>query len=316
MRQPSRGTATATPTDASAAAHRSGIALMVAATLAVPFGDAISKYLSSSIAPVEIAFWRFSFQTLFLVLAVGITGRRFRPTVPIGLLALLGALLATVLVSIVTAFSVMPIATAIAIFFIEPLILTVFGVLFLGETAGWRRYLAVLVGLGGALVVIRPNWAAFGWYAVLPLVTAVSFAAYATIVRKIGSRMPVLALQSWVSVFAAALLGALVLALGLEGGGAPSSLEIVAPRLGWLAAYGLISSVTFVMFTEAFRRTPAGVLAPFQYLEILGATAVGFLFFGDFPDLQTWAGTAVILGSGLYVFRREGRRAPAGPDAR
>lgn len=316
MRQPARTPAEATPNGPPPAVDRSGIALMVAATLAVPFGDSIAKYLSSTIAPVEIAFWRFSFQTLFLVLAVGMTGRRFRPTVPIGLLALLGALLATVLVSIVTAFSVMPIATAIAIFFVEPLILTVFGVVFLGETAGWRRYLAVLVGLGGALVVIRPNWAVFGWHAVLPLLTAVSFAAYATIVRKVGSRMPVLALQGWVSGFAAALLGVATLGVAALGSGGPTSLGIRPPEFGLLAAYGLMSSVTFVMFTEAFRRTEAGVLAPFQYVEILGATVVGYLFFGNFPDLQTWLGTAVILGSGLYVFHREGRRAPAGPDAR
>jgi drug/metabolite transporter (DMT)-like permease len=79
--------------------------------------------------------------------------------------------------------------------------------------------------------------------------------------------------------------------------------------------FGLMSALTFLMFTEAFRRTPAGVLAPFQYLEIIGATFVGYVFFNDFPDLVTWIGTAIILGSGLYVFHREGRAAPAPPDA-
>lgn len=316
MPQSARTPDKSAPEPAIPAVDRSGMVLMVAATLMVPFGDAISKFLSASMAPVEIAFWRFCFQAAFLTLAVLLTGGRFRPTVPIGVLALLGALLAIVLVSIITAFSVMPIATVIAIFFVEPLILTVFAVVFLGEAAGWRRYLAIFAGLGGALVVIRPNWSAFGWHAVLPLVTAVSFAAYATIVRRIGPRMPVLALQGWVSLFSAALLGAAALAIVLLEGGAPISPAVRAPQLPLLAVYGLMSSVTFVMFTEAFRRTPAGVLAPFQYLEILGATVVGYIFFGDFPDWQTWLGTAIILGSGLYVFRREGRRAPAGPDAR
>ena len=67
----------------------------------------------------------------------------------------------------------------------------------------------------------------------------------------------------------------------------------------------MFSGLTFFLFAEAFRRTPASTLAPFQYIEIIGATIVGYLVFGDFPDFWTWVGTAIILASGLYVFNRE-----------
>ena len=76
---------------------------------------------------------------------------------------------------------------------------------------------------------------------------------------------------------------------------------------------GMFSGFTFFLFSEAFRRTSASTLAPFQYLEIIGATIIGYVVFGDFPDFWTWVGTAIILASGLYVFqreRRQGRQAP------
>jgi len=83
------------------------------------------------------------------------------------------------------------------------------------------------------------------------------------------------------------------------------------PASDWAAvlAAGFFAAASFVLIAEAFRRAEAGLLAPFQYLEIIGATAAGYLVFGDFPDLWTWVGIAIILASGLYVFRRE--RLPA-----
>lgn len=78
--------------------------------------------------------------------------------------------------------------------------------------------------------------------------------------------------------------------------------------MGPALVHGNALGLHFFLFSEAFRRTPASTLAPFQYIEIIGATIVGYVFFGDFPDLWTWVGTAVILASGLYVFQRERRQ--------
>ena len=283
--------------------------LMILATLIVPGGDIMSKYLASWLSPAEIAFYRFTLQTLFLGLALPLFGVRFAAQ-KLGLLAFGGAMSALTLLLLIGAFAVMPVATAIAIFFVEPLILTVLSVLILGEKAGWRRYLAIAVGMIGALIVIRPNWAAFGWPALFPVLGALCFSLLAISIRKLSPVMSGLAIQFWFSLFASLFLG-----IGLGGaslfGLFVFSLASLDPSVMWLIpAQALLSALTFFMFTEAFRRTEASILAPFQYIEIIGATILGYLVFGDFPDAITWLGTGIILASGLYVFSRERRQAP------
>lgn len=285
---------------------QAGIALMALAMFLVPMGDTMSKFLTGELSPFEIAFWRFGFQVVFLGIAMLAFRQRFRAR-HFGLLALGGVMAAATLASIIGAFTVMPIATAISIFFVEPLVLTVFSAIFLKEKTGWRRYLAVAVGLVGAVIVIRPNWATFGWQAILPLGTAMAFSANMIIVRRLTREMTGLCVQFWISVFAVLVLG---ISLGLAGGAglfAWSAFSVPRWVLGFFPAMGLLSAFTYFLFSEAFRRTPASTLAPFQYLEIIGATAMGYIFFGDFPDAVTWFGTAIILGSGIYVFHRERR---------
>lgn len=288
------------------ATNQSGMALMILAVLIVPAGDVLSKVLAAHLHPIEIAFYRFTVQAVFLGLALPLFRVNLRPR-KLGLLILGGAMSAATLVMLIGAFAVMPVATAIAIFFVEPLILTVLSVLLLGEKAGWRRYLAIAVGMIGALVVIRPNWSTFGWPAIFPLFAALSFAILAVVIRKLSPVMSGLSIQFWFSIAASGLLG-----VGLGGaamlGMFSFSLSTLESGLYWvIPVQGLLSAFTFFLFTEAFRRTEASVLAPFQYGEIIGATVLGYLVFGDFPDGMTWLGTAIILASGLYVFSRERR---------
>ena len=283
--------------------------LMILATLIVPGGDVMSKYLAIWLSPFEIAFYRFALQTLFLGLALPMFGASFEPK-RLGLLAFGGVMSAMTLILLIGAFAVMPVATAIAIFFVEPLILTVLSVLILGETAGWRRYLAIAVGMVGALIVIRPNWTAFGWPALFPVLAAFCFSLLAISIRKLSPVMSGLSIQFWFSVFAGLSVG-----IGLGGAGLAGlfsfSLASLDPSVLWMIpAQALLSALTFFMFTEAFRRTEASILAPFQYIEIVGATILGYLVFGDFPDAITWLGAGIILASGLYVFSRERRQAP------
>ncbi len=287
--------------------------LMIAATLIVPGGDAMSKYLSSYMTPVEIAFYRYGLQALVLALAMVIFRERFAPKRPL-LLFLGGVLSSATLVTLIGAFAVMPIATAMSIFFVEPLILTVLSVLLLKEKAGPHRYVAIAIGLVGAVIIIRPNWATFGWPAIFPLFAATFFSLIAIIIRKLSPVLSGLAIQFWFSVF-----GSLVVGIGL---GVAALLGLFRFQIGELGAFqlsivpmqALLSAATFMMFTEAFRRTEASILAPFQYIEIIGATVIGYLVFGDFPDAITWLGAAIILSSGIYVFSRERRQASRGGE--
>ncbi|MFC4350730.1 DMT family transporter [Fodinicurvata halophila] len=290
-----------------------GMALMAGAMLLVPGIDAIAKSLTPDLSPFQVAFLRFFIQSLLLagILLLLTRGMAFRVALrALPGLAIAGVLMGAAVGLLFAALVHMPLANAIAIFFVQPLILTVFSALFLGEQVGIRRYSAVAVGLAGALIVIRPNWMAFGIVAVFPLLSAVSYAAMWTVIRSMSARTGGLQLQFYSGAFAALFLG-LVLLVGAESGlgGALAGWGALDLSL-WLPLLGLggISVVGHMMIVGAFRRTEASILAPFQYLEIISATVLGFLIFDDFPDALTWTGTAIILASGLYVFYREQQR--------
>ena len=114
-------------------------------------------------------------------------------------------------------------------------------------------------------------------------------------------------MQAGMSGYAALILGAALAVAGWTGWFVWTAPE--APLWVWplFALMGVISGATFLLIAEAYKLAPASILAPTQYFEIVGATILGYLVFGDFPDAMTWVGTAIILGSGLYVFNRERR---------
>ncbi|WP_425450463.1 DMT family transporter [Virgifigura deserti] len=317
---------TATTPGTSGRDVETGILIMAAAMLMVPCMDAIAKTLAATVAPGQVAWARFFFQTIFLLPAV-LTMRRKSArgqaaggqAVPprLDLHAARGGLIAVATLLFFWALKHLPMADAIAIFFVEPLILTLLSALLLGEPIGWRRLAAVAVGFGGALVIIRPSWQAFGWAAVLPLGSAFCFALYLILTRLLAKRESAAAMQFWAGLFGALVLSA---ALGIGAGAGIGVIEPVWPSLrdwGLMVGLGVLATVSHILVVFAFRRAPAGVLAPFQYIEIISATLLGLLVFGDFPDATTWAGVAIIIGSGLYVFHRErriARRAAPLPD--
>lgn len=278
--------------------------LMLVAMLVVPGMDAIAKWLSTSISAGQVVWCRFVFQTLlllpfFLPLRGAMIPGDLLAHAARGLLMVVGTMV------FFTALKHLPIADAIAIFFVEPLILTLLAALLLGEKIGWRRLTAVLVGFAGALIVIRPNFEAFGWPAMLPLVSAFTFSLYLIITRTLSQREHPIRMQFYSgisgSVFATLLVG-----FGVELQW--PLFELTAPSgFQWslLIALGVISTTAHLLVVYAFQRGPAGLLAPFQYIEIIGATIFGLLIFGDFPDALTWVGVMIIVLSGLYVFHRE-----------
>ncbi len=278
--------------------------LMIIAMLILPGIDAIAKWLSPTIAAGQIAWSRFFFQTLLMLpLFLRVPGRVLGPD--LWLHAARGALIALATLLFFAALKFLPVADAIAIFFVEPLFLTLLAALFLGETLGWRRLSAVVMGLAGALLVIRPNFHAFGWAAALPLGTAGCFAVYLIITRQLAQREDPVRMQFYAGVF-----GALVMSAALGVGAltdAPVLVSVWPTAIEWalLAGLGLIATTGHLLVVHAFKRAPAGILAPFQYVEIIGATVLGLVIFGDFPDLLTWCGVAVIVASGIYVFHRE-----------
>ena len=281
--------------------------LMLLAMLILPGIDAIAKWLSSDISSGQVAWSRFFFQTLLMLpLFLRTRGAIVTPALPLH--ALRGALIALATLLFFSALKYLPLADAISIFFVEPLILTLLGALFLGESVGWRRLTAVAVGFAGSLIVIRPSFSALGPPALLPLGTALSFAVYLILTRKLAQHEYPERMQFYAGVF-----GGIVMTAALAVGSVTdvAVLSFVWPdRWQWmlLAGLGVIATSGHLLVVHAFRRAPAGVLAPFQYVEIIGATILGLVFFGDFPDATTWLGVVIIVASGMYVFHREATR--------
>ncbi|WP_238529711.1 DMT family transporter [Pseudooceanicola batsensis] len=287
-----------------------GMTCMAAAMLLLPLGDTLSKLLTETLNPIEVATVRVLAQAAFLLPAAVVLRNRLRGAMFSPIVALSGLLVMITLICLIGAFAVMPIATAIAIFFVEPLILTVLAGPLLGEIVGARRLAAVGVGLLGALIVIRPG-AEFEIAALLPLIAATSYALNMIVLRRASRTRSGLTVQCGATIYAC--IGMVVLSFGLQEAGFVALDPGALTASGWalILGSGFFAAASYVLIAEAFRHAEAGLLAPFQYLEIIGATAAGYLVFGDLPDGMTWAGIAVIVASGLYVVYRERSRAPA-----
>lgn len=291
---------------------RQGMVAMCIAMALLPVGDAISKALTAHILPLEVTMWRTILQALLFVPVALLLRSKLRGTVFSWPALLAGMLVAVVMVSLVTAFQTMPIATAIAIFFIEPLLLTVLAGPLLGEIAGPRRYAAVMAGLVGAVIVIRPNFVVFGPVVLLPVLAAFAFALNMIVLRKATRTRSALTFQlgtTWCAAGFLLLAGLAATALGHNAFGIAKAPDWAPWAVVGAAA---LATLSFLLIAIAFSKAEASILAPFQYLEIVGATLVGFIVFGDFPDALTWTGTAIILGSGIYVFHRERQSETAG----
>ena len=278
--------------------------LMVLGMLILPGIDAIAKFLAETISAGQAAFARFIVQSL-LMLGVLIAVRGQLRSKQLVLHAIRGLMLALATVFFFTAIKYLPLADAIAIFFVEPLLVTLMAAIFLNESIGWRRLSAILFGFAGAMLVIQPNFERFGWAAALPLATALTFAIYLLVTRSASQREEPETMQLYTGIFGALVTGIILLLfspLSIE------SLTLVYPTaIEWLMLIGLgvVATLGHLLVVHAFKRAPVAVLAPFQYIEIISATLFGYLFFQDFPDSLTLLGIVVIISSGLYVFYRE-----------
>jgi len=289
--------------------HLRGMATCAGGILIVPLMDAAAKWLAvkGGVSPGQVTLARFVTQVvLTLPFAVAILGTAgLWPKRPLLNLAR-GVILGLASLMFFLSIKYMPLADAIAVFFVEPLILTLLSVVFLHEKVGWRRVSAVAFGFLGALIVIQPSFALFGPVALLPLGTATLFASYLVLNRAAGTGDNPLVMQ-----VAAGAGGALVLLAAVVAGSAAGvenmgfSFDLPPGLWALMLLMGAFGVVGHHLILLGFRMAPASLLAPFQYLEIVSATAAGFLLFGDFPSPSKWLGIAMIVGAGLYVFWRE-----------
>ncbi len=297
---------------------RPGAALLLILGFAslVPLAEASAKALGEAgMGAVQIGLTRFALQVVavgLLLLALG-GGRPWRRPRPLWPFVARGGCVAAGVCMLYAGLAVMPLANATALFMTQPLVVTLLAGLALGEPVGWRRRAGVAVGFAGALLIAGPEAREIGPAALLPLLAAVAFAGSSLLTRAYARHAGALDF-----LFVTAATGAAVLGAATAAGaalGIPALAPVAPSRLDWalLAALASVNMATHLMAIQAFRIAPASVVAPFLYLELAGATVVGFLVFGDLPGPATIAGAALIVGAGLFVWWRERvRRAPVG----
>ncbi|CDZ33229.1 DMT family transporter [Neorhizobium galegae] len=291
-----------------------GLGLMIVAMLIAPFIDIFSKLATDTASPTFITAARFVFQALCMLPIVLWNGywRTFSWRLSV-FHAIRASLITVSMVCFVATLAVMEVADAIAIFFVEPIILTVLSSIFLKETIGWRRYTACAAGFVGAMIVIRPSFQEIGFVALLPIVTAFCVAIFAILTRALAHRE-----DPWSMQFQMALWGIPISAILLFVGDR-TGIAFLAPSMPdwtsllWLVGVGAFAALSGILAVYAYRAAPASVIAPLQYFEIVSATLFGWLVFGDFPDPVKWLGISIIIGSGLYIIWRERRVASMKP---
>ena len=276
----------------------SAIGLMLLAVLMFALMDAGLKLLSSNYPSLQVAALRGLSSLPIVAIWVFATVRPsslLRVHWPLHLLR--GALGIAMMVGFVYGLRTLPLSTAYAITFVAPLLVTAMAGPLLKEKVGAGRWLAIIVGLVGVLVVLRPTGAGMltaGGLAILG--AAVCYAAGAITVRMLAQRDSTQSMVFWFMVLLS--LGAWLLAL-------PTWKPLLAGDIWIILGVGVAGSLAQVALTEAFRRGEASLIAPLEYSALLWGVILDVVLWTVLPDGVTWIGAAIIIASGLYLLRRE-----------
>lgn len=271
-----------------------GVLFMCTACALFPIMNGIVKLLAASYEPQQIVWFRIV-SHLVLVAAV------FMPRMGLGLLRTrrIGTqFVSSVMMLLSTLFffsavKSIPVAEAISVTFVAPLAVVLLAWPLLGERITFFRLAAVVVGFAGVLIVIRPGSAVFQWASLLLLGSAICYAVYQILIRRLaGVDAPA------TSIFYSVLLGAIIMSIWL-----PFVWKMPTAWTDWalLCSLGVFGALGHYCVAKAMTYASANFVAPFNYTQMIGSVIVGYLMFAEVPDFYTWLGTAVVVGAGLMV---------------
>jgi drug/metabolite transporter (DMT)-like permease len=269
-------------------------------------GDAAVKALGGRMTVFEIGF----FTTIFAFVALPFArhpSERWRDILRMNrpglvMVRVISGMAAGVLS--VYSFTRLPLAEVYSLIFLAPLFVTMLSIPFLGETVGWRRSLAILIGFGGVLLVVRPGFRELHLAHLAAVGIALCGAATVLALRALG------ATEKRITLMGAVFFGQ----LGLNGALMLTDFNVPAPRdLTLIVAAGLCAGLGQMLLMAATRAAPASRIAPAQYSQIAWAVGLGAWFFGEIPDLTAIAGIALVTFAGLFTFAREKQRGVRGP---
>ncbi|MBM3645012.1 MAG: DMT family transporter [Alphaproteobacteria bacterium] len=282
-----------------------GILFMCLACTLFPIMNGLVKFLSAGYQPEQIVWARTTSHLLFIVLLFGPRmGASIFRTNQLGSQIWRSCLLLGSTFLFFSAIAFVPIANAASVSFTAPLVVVLLAWPMLGERITLPRVAAVLVGFGGVLIVIRPGSEVFHWASLMILGSATFYAVYQVLTRKVAGKD-----HPETSALYSALVGTLVMsAIVPFAWKTPDNMRDVV----LLVSLGVLGGLGHYCVAKAMTYAAANFVSPFNYWQMVGSVAVGYLMFAEIPDFYTWVGAALIIGAGLYVgwqTNREQRRA-------
>ena len=273
------------------------IILNLSAWVILPFMDTIAKYLSAELSFFQITWARYFFTVvwtlpfIFFFFRKNLTWSQ-NPKLQI----LRGLTLFSANICFFYSISIISMAKALTLAFVAPLVTTALSPIFLEERVGVKRWIAVVIGFIGSLVVIRPGIIEFNLATVAALGTGCFYGVYLIITRKLHSTDNPLLTLLITGIVGATVSSFLVPIVWVN----PTNMQWL-----WLSIMGIFACLGHILLIYSLKYADASKLAPFGYFEIITNIILGYFFFKDFPDIWTFLGLAIIISSGYYIFRNE-----------
>ncbi|MDF1793548.1 MAG: DMT family transporter [Thalassobaculaceae bacterium] len=288
-----------------------GVLMMAVAAASFSMMHAAIRHVSAEMHPFEIAFFRVFFG--FFALAPVFLRQGWSPlrTTKVKLFAIRGGLNACAMLMFFYGLSITPLATVAALGFTAPLFATVLAMVVLGETVRLRRWTAIAIGFAGAMVILRPGVIEVGLGPMLILGSSVVWSVALMVIKVLTRTESSVAITAYASIF----LSPIALVAALPYWTWPS-----LDALLWLVMIGCVGTLAQTAMNQSLKIADASAVLPVDFSKLLWAAAIGYVVFGEFPDVWTWVGGAMIFSSATYIGVREARlkkegKLPAGPPS-
>lgn len=281
-----------------------GIAAMTLAALLLTLNDAVTKHLTETYSVSQVLAIRQSVAWLVILPYIHwVTGWAAlrvanRPAMALRALFFIGT---TFL--IVSSFAVLPLTFVTAIAFSSPIFVVALSTMFLGEQVGPRRWLAVIAGFVGVLIIVRPAGADFALVVILPVLAALCAGLRDVVTRHLSRSDTSIAILFW-SLLAVIAASAVTAAVDWQ--------PVTPSAWGWLILVGILNAAAHFLIIDSLRLGDASLVSPFRYTSLVWAAIIGFLIWGEIPDGWTVLGAAIIVAGGIYIIERTPRKPPAG----
>ncbi|MGD9920212.1 MAG: DMT family transporter [Pseudorhodoplanes sp.] len=279
-------------------ARLTGIGLMCGAVLCFACLDATAKYLNGYMDTLQVVWARYTGAFILTLLIFNPVSRPglMRTTRPVLQLVRSAMLLGSTITNFL-AFRYLQLDQALAILFSTPFMVAILAGPILGEWIGWRRWVAIMVGFAGVLLVTRPGIGGVHWAALYSVASAIFYSLY-IVATRVLSRSD----TTDTTLFYSNLVGAVAMLPVLPFVWTTPDDPFI---IFLMVAFGAFGSFGHYLLIIAHRLAPASVLAPFMYTQLVWASGFGFFVFGDVPNHWTLAGAAIVVASGLYLLHRE-----------